>query len=40
MDFDYEECGIKAAEMMAALIKGEVRSVTSLKLGYRLVGIE
>ena len=40
VDFDYEECGIKAAEMMAALIKGEVRSVTSLKLGYRLVGIE
>ena len=39
VDFDYEECGIKAAEMMAALIKGEVRSVMSLELGYRLVGV-
>lgn len=35
--FDYEECGVKAAEMMAALIKGEVRSVMSLQLGYRLI---
>ncbi|MBR3328111.1 MAG: trehalose repressor, partial [Atopobiaceae bacterium] len=39
IDFDYEECGIKAAEMMTALIKGEVRSVMSLQLGYRLVGV-
>ena len=39
IDFDYEECGIKAAEMMTALIKGEARSVMSLQLGYRLVGV-
>ena len=37
--FDYEECGIKAAEMMASLIKGEVRSVMTLQLGYRLVDV-
>lgn len=39
VDFDYEECGIKAAEMMTDLIKGTVRSVMSLTLGYRIVGI-
>lgn len=37
--FDYEECGIKAAEMMASLIKGEARSIMTLQLGYRLVGV-
>ena len=37
--FDYEECGIKAAEMMVDLLKGEVRSVTSMVLGYKIVGV-
>ena len=36
--FDYEECGIKAAEMMVDLLKGEVKSVTSMVLGYKVVG--
>lgn len=39
VEFDYEECGIKAAEMMTALIKGTARSIMSLQLGYRVVGI-
>ena len=37
--FDYEECGIKAAEMMVDLLKGEVRSAASTVLGYEVVGI-
>lgn len=37
--FDYEECGIKAAEMMVDLLKGEVKSVASMVLGYKLVGV-
>ncbi|MBP3892756.1 MAG: LacI family DNA-binding transcriptional regulator [Atopobiaceae bacterium] len=36
--FDYEECGIKAAEMMVDLLKGEVKSVASMVLGYEVVG--
>jgi LacI family sucrose operon transcriptional repressor len=39
VEFDYEECGIKAAEMMTALIKGTARSIMSLQLGYRIVGV-
>ena len=38
--FDYEECGIKAAEMMVDLLKGDVKSVASMVLGYELVGVE
>jgi ABC-type uncharacterized transport system substrate-binding protein len=37
--FDYEECGIKAAEMMVDLLKGEVKSVASMVLGYEIVGV-
>lgn len=37
--FDYEECGIKAAEMMVDLLKGDVKSVTSMVLGYKVVGV-
>jgi ABC-type uncharacterized transport system substrate-binding protein len=37
--FDYEECGIKAAEMMVDLLKGNVKSVASMVLGYKVVGI-
>lgn len=37
--FDYEECGIKAAEMMVDLLKGEVKSVASMVLGYEVVGV-
>lgn len=36
--FDFEECGIKAAEMMVDLLRGEVKSVTSIVLGYEIVG--
>jgi len=37
--FDYEECGIKAAEMMVDLLKGNVKSVASMVLGYKVVGV-
>ena len=37
--FDYEECGIKAAEMMVDLLKGDVKSVTSMVLGYKVIGV-
>ena len=37
--FDYEECGIKAAEMMVDLLKGEISSATSVVLGYQVVGV-
>ena len=37
--FDYEECGIKAAEMMVDLLRGEVKSVASMVLGYEVVGV-
>ena len=37
--FDYEECGIKTAEMMIDLLKGEVKSVASMVLGYEVVGV-
>ena len=37
--FDYEECGIKAAEMMVSLLKNEVSSAASIILGYQVVGV-
>ena len=37
--FDYEECGIKAAEMMVDLLRGEVKSFASVVLGYEVVGV-
>ena len=37
--FDYEECGIKAAEMMVDLLRGNVKSVASMVLGYEVVGV-
>ncbi len=37
--YDYEECGIKAAEIMVDLLKGEVKSVASMVLGYEVVGV-
>ena len=37
--FDYEECGIKAAEMMVSLLKDEVPGVNSVILGYQVVGV-
>ncbi len=37
--FDYEECGIKAAEMMVDLLKDRTRTNMSLVLGYQVVGV-
>ena len=37
--FDYEECGIKAAETMVALLKDDISTPTSLVLGYQVVGV-
>lgn len=37
--FDYEECGIKAAELMVELLKEGAHPPRSLVLGYQVVGI-
>lgn len=37
--FDYEECGIKAAEVMVDLLKDKTRPTASLVLGYKVVGL-
>ena len=39
VSFDYEECGIKAAETMVELLKDKRRNPVSLVLGYQIVGI-
>lgn len=38
VSFDYEECGIKAAEIMVDLLKDRVSGTKSLVLGYQIVG--
>ena len=38
VSFDYEECGIKAAEIMVDKLKDATVGTTSLVLGYRIVG--
>jgi LacI family sucrose operon transcriptional repressor len=38
VSFDYEECGIKAAELMVELLKEGTHSPKSLVLGYQVVG--
>ena len=37
--FDYEECGIKAAEIMVELLKDKRKDPVSLVLGYQTVGV-
>ncbi|MDO4537897.1 MAG: LacI family DNA-binding transcriptional regulator [Coriobacteriales bacterium] len=39
VQFDYEECGIKAAEIMVDLLKDKSKGTASLVLGYQVVGI-
>lgn len=38
--FDYEECGIKAAEIMVGLLKDKLSNPVSLVLGYQIVGVD
>ncbi len=37
--FDYEECGIKSAEIMIDLLKDRLSNSRSLVLGYQIVGV-
>jgi len=37
--FDYEECGIKTAEIMVDQLKDRTKLAVSLVLGYQVVGV-
>ena len=38
VEFDYEECGVKAAEIMVDLLKDRTKVAMSLVLGYQVIG--